>query len=94
MKFWKKKEEGFYEKETARLEDELGWHDPNSDEYGLILDRIERVSRLGDRRPRFEVSGETVARCATYLIGISAVIWVELKGGLIRSGAEKYIPRP
>ena len=93
--FWKrKKERSFYEKELERLQDELQWHTPDEEEYANILERIERMSKLAEKKPKIDISGDTMAKCITYLIGIGAVIGVELRGGLLRSEATKFIMKP
>ena len=98
MKWFKKKKEEttFYEREESRLQDALFLADPyvSSEEYDSILAKMERLHRLAHEKKEPKVNGDTIAKCVTYLIGIGAVIGVELSGGLFKSGAIKVLPKP
>jgi len=92
----KKKEPTFYEREEERLQDQLFFSDPceKDGDYDAVLDHIERVHKLAHEKKEPKVSGDTLVRCGSYLIGVGAVIAVELGGGLLRSGAIKFLPKP
>ena len=98
MKWFKKKEKEptFYEREESRLQDQLFLSDPYEadGDYDAVLSKIERVHKLASEKKEPKVNGDTLAKCGTYLIGIGAVIAVELAGGLLKSDAVKFLPRP
>ena len=92
----KKKEKTFYEREEERLQDQLFFADPykTDEEYDSVLSKLERVHKLAQDKKEPKVSGDTLAKCGAYLIGIFACITVEIGGGLLRSGALKLLPKP
>lgn len=92
----KEKEKTFYEREEERLQDSLFMSDPytKDEEYDSVLDKLERVHKLANEKEPPKVSGDTIARCVSYLVGVGAVIGVELAGGLLKSGAIKFLPKP
>lgn len=92
----KPKEKTFYEREEERLQDQLFLCDAyqSDEEYDSVLDKLERVHKLAHEKKEPKVNGDTIAKNVTYLIGIGMVIGVELAGGLLRSSAMKFIPKP
>lgn len=94
----KEKEPTFYEREEARLQDQLFFADPykTDEEYDSVLNKLERMHKLAQDEKKKEptVNGDTIVKCATYLVGIFAAIGVEMGGGILRSGALKLLPKP
>ena len=94
----KEKEPTFYEREEARLQDQMFFADPyqKDGDYDAVLDKLERVHKLAqdEKKKEPKVNGDTLVKCGAYLIGIFAAIAVEMGGGLLRSGALKLLPKP
>jgi hypothetical protein len=48
--------------------------DPNSDEYGVVLDRIARLEKMRDAKRRPSISPDTIVMAATNLLGILLIL--------------------
>lgn len=56
----------------------------------LKLKNAELESMRNDRR---KPSGDTIVKTAGYLVGLMAVIFVELRGGMLRGDDVKFLPK-
>lgn len=48
--------------------------DPNSEEYGVVLDRIARLEKMKDARRRPSISPDTLVMAVTNLLGILLIL--------------------
>lgn len=48
--------------------------DPNSEDYGVVLDRIARLEKMRDAKRRPSLSPDTLVLAATNLLGIFLIL--------------------
>jgi hypothetical protein len=73
--------------------DALNDHNPKSDEYGVILDRVLKLHTMRqDEESATKVSPETKATIAANLIGIAMILNFE-RANIVTSKALTFIPK-
>ena len=71
----------------------LGDHEPNSDEYGQIIERLTKLNKVAVEKQPPRVSPDVVAKSVAHLIGIALIIRHE-NLNVITSKALSLVPKP
>lgn len=83
------KEPSFTEKEIQRIYEDRAYYDPCSDEYRLCNERLKELMELREmeRKPKFQVSGDTVVKVAAMIAVCGVIVFKEELVGPITSKA-------
>lgn len=70
-----KKSETHLDREIARATSELENHPVMSEEYGAVMERIVRLTKMKEaEKPSRQISADTVILAATNIVGILLII--------------------
>lgn len=83
------KEPSFTEKEIQRIYEDRAYYDPCSDEYRLCNERLRELLELREmeRKPKFQVSGDTIVKVAAMIAVCGVIVFKEELVGPITSKA-------
>jgi hypothetical protein len=89
----RKKDPTPLESVTLKALEALNDHKPNSDEYGVILERVETLHKMQQsEKTAAQVSPETKATIAANLIGIAMILNFE-RANIVTSKAIGFVLR-
>lgn len=87
------KPDGHLDREIRRALFEMNKHEPHSNEYGVVLDRYQKLIKLRADTKRQSVSPDTVLTTAAYLVGTLMIIHHEHLG-VITTKATNHLVKP
>lgn len=94
MLFAKSQIETKLDKEIESLLDKLGQHQSDSEEYGVVLDRIAKLEKLKSEERLKPPSLDTALMVGANIFGIVWLTRFEKQGNFISSKALGFVMRP